>query len=186
LGVGTEANGNLDQQLAEAEQRLADARKETRIAKIERVLGQHEDDKAESANNDDREKFGSVGNQSQATTQHPMGDNNLVPVPTREQYEVMKREHEGAQNRRFFDREAKLMRAMKVQIEQRESEDNPLTNVLREAEYLAERMRKDRERGERYRQSYAGTDLGDFFTRERKMMGDMKRAIDSAMKVRWR
>jgi hypothetical protein len=45
LGIGDMA-GNLDQQLTEAEQRLADARKETRIAKIERVLNQHEADKA--------------------------------------------------------------------------------------------------------------------------------------------
>jgi hypothetical protein len=43
-----------------------------------------------------------------------MGD--MIPLPTKGEYEVMKREHEVAENRRFFDREATLMRDMKNKI----------------------------------------------------------------------
>jgi hypothetical protein len=44
-----------------------------------------------------------------------MGD--MVPTPTRGEYEAMQREYEGAQNRAFFDREKKAMADMKRTID---------------------------------------------------------------------
>jgi hypothetical protein len=41
----------------------------------------------------------------------------MVPLPSKGEYEAMQREHEGAGNRRFFDREPKLMANMKRTID---------------------------------------------------------------------
>jgi hypothetical protein len=98
--------------------------KKMHIDKIERLAAEHESDKAEGRQGppdeprdepqDDRDKIGlgrfdpTIGKQAQKSTQHPMGGDALMPVPTKAAYEQMKLAYH----------EAGLMRDMKDQIEQ--------------------------------------------------------------------
>jgi hypothetical protein len=115
FGIGSDGN-DLDQRFVEARQKSIAMPKQAYIDKIEKMAANYEADKAgdnseppESKPKDDRERFGrfdpSVGSRAQATSQHPMGDDDLVPVPSKAEYDRGKAE---------FEREkAEFNRAMK-------------------------------------------------------------------------
>src|ERR1700730_6825978 len=90
--------------------------KQIHIDKIEKLAAEHEEkrnptpdeppaDPEDQQPKDDRDKFlrfdPSVGNQAQKTPGHPAGD--MVPVPTRDEYNFMKFQEDAQENRCFRD-----------------------------------------------------------------------------------
>jgi hypothetical protein len=131
---GEGQSSDIDARFAEAERKRVEMAKEEHISKIEKMaelrehtkendtLGLNEpaEPQDQPQPKDDRNKFlrfdPSSGNQAQKTPQHPVGD-AFVPMPTRDQYNLMRHEFEARENRAFRDRERALIQDMKDKIE---------------------------------------------------------------------